>query len=78
MTGSLKGTRGDRVQGVEEEIDKSGGVGARGSKDGDDMADCGEFMGASCGELGSTGRYGEEVDPEVNRADVWELSAVMD
>jgi hypothetical protein len=78
MTGSLKGTRGDRVQGVEEEIDKSGGVGSRGSEDGDDMADCGEFMEASCGELGSTGRDGEEVDPEMDRADVWELSAVMD
>jgi hypothetical protein len=78
MAGSLKGTRGDKDQGVEEETDKSGGVGARGSEDGDDTADCGEFIGASCGELGSTGKDGEEVDPEVERADSWELSAVMD
>jgi hypothetical protein len=68
MAGSLKGTREDKDQGVEEETDKSGGVGARRSEDEDDTADCGEFIGASCGELGSTGKDGEEVDPEVDQA----------
>lgn len=54
------------MTGVEEEIDKSDGVGARGSEDGDDTADCGEFMRASCEELGSTGKDGEEIDLEVD------------
>ena len=64
LTRSLGG-RGS-MTGVEEEIDKSDGVGARGFEDGDDTADCGEFMGASCEELGSTGKDGEEIDLEVD------------
>ena len=68
MAGSLRGTRGDKGQDVEEEAKTYDGFGRQGFEEGDDKSDttnCGEFIGASGGELGSVGEEGQGVDSEM-------------
>ena len=78
MAGLWKGTREDKGEGVEEQTNKSNGGGSFGFKEGVEMDNGGVYIGASCRELWSTGKEGEEGDTEVDRVDAWELEAEMD